>query len=129
MEEGRLATAWSLTKMIYDTPGIAVDLIRGQDPGVGAQDDRRESRKTFDAETMVGQTEGMIEVLEGMGTMTRSDMDEKRHRKVIFLRIAMRSSGLCFTCLGEQKQGGTGCSIGGICIERSLLMLLGDRNR
>ena len=94
MEEGRLATVWSLTKMIYDTPGIVVDLMRGQDLGVGAQDDRGESRKTFGVEKTAGQTEDMIEVLEGMDAMIRSDMDEKWHRKVIFLCIATRSSGL-----------------------------------
>jgi hypothetical protein len=54
-----------------------VDLMRDQDLGVGAQDDRGESRKTFGVEKTAGQTEGMIEVLEGMGAMIRSDMDEK----------------------------------------------------
>jgi hypothetical protein len=105
MEEGRLATAWSLTKMIYDTPGIMVDLMRGQDLGVGAQDDRGESQKTFGAEKTAGQTEGMIEVPEGMGVMTRSDMDEKWRRKVIFLRIAMEEFRIVFACLGEHKVG------------------------
>lgn len=85
MEEGRLATVWSLTKMIYDTPGIVADLMLGQDLGVGAQDD---PRKTFGAETIADQTEGMTEVLEGMAAMIRSDMDEKWHCKAISLCIA-----------------------------------------
>lgn len=77
MEEGRLATAWSLTKMIYDTPGIVMDLILGQDLEAEAQDDRGEPLKTYGAKTTAGQTEGMTEVPEGMGAMIRSDMDEK----------------------------------------------------
>ena len=76
-EEGHLATAWSLIKMIYDTLGIVVGLILGQDLEVEAQDDQGEPPKTFSVETTAGQTEGTTEVPEGMGAMTRSDMDEK----------------------------------------------------
>ena len=92
-----------------------MDLMRGQDLGVGAQDDRGESRKIFGAEKTAGQTEGMIEVLEGMGVMIRSDLDEEWHRKLIFWRIAMRSSGFCLL-VWESKKQGEGAASGGICI-------------